>query len=60
MINDININAVTGEIFFATDRGLVSFKGTATKPADNLNAVYVYPNPVRPEFVGNCERTFLL
>ena len=52
VINDIDINAVTGEIFFATDRGMVSFQGTATKPADNLDAVYVYPNPVRPEFVG--------
>lgn len=52
VINDIDINAVTGEIFFATDKGMVSFQGAATKPADNLNAVYVYPNPVRPEFVG--------
>ena len=52
VINDIDINSVTGEIFFATDRGMVSFKGTSTRPADNLNAVYVYPNPVRPEFVG--------
>ena len=52
VINDIDINSITGEIFFATDRGMVSFQGTATKPADSLNAVYVYPNPVRPEFVG--------
>ena len=52
VINDIDINSVTGEIFFATDRGMVSFQGTSTRPADNLNAVYVYPNPVRPEFVG--------
>ena len=52
VINDIDINSVTGEIFFATDRGMVSFQGTATKPADSLDAVYVYPNPVRPEFVG--------
>lgn len=52
VINDVEINAVTGEIFFATDKGMVSFQGTATKPADNLNAVYVYPNPVRPEFAG--------
>ena len=52
IINDIDINAVTGEIFFATDKGMVSFQGTSTKPADNLDAVYVYPNPVRPEFVG--------
>ena len=52
VINDIDINSVTGEIFFATDRGMISFQGTATRPADNLDAVYVYPNPVRPGFVG--------
>jgi ligand-binding sensor domain-containing protein len=52
VINDIDINAETGEVFFATDKGMVSFQGTATKPADNLKDVYVYPNPVRPEFVG--------
>jgi hypothetical protein len=52
MVSDIEINAVTGEVFFATDKGLVSFKGTSTKPADNLDAVYVYPNPVRPNFDG--------
>ncbi|WP_284651185.1 type IX secretion system anionic LPS delivery protein PorZ [Flavobacterium terrisoli] len=52
VINDIEINAETGEVFFATDKGLVSFQGTSTKPADNLQDVYVYPNPVRPDFVG--------
>jgi sugar lactone lactonase YvrE len=52
VINDIDINPVTGEVFFATDKGMVSFLGTSTKPADSLANVYVYPNPVRPEFVG--------
>jgi ligand-binding sensor domain-containing protein len=51
-VNDVEINATTGEVFFATNKGLVSFLGTSTKPADNLQAVYVYPNPVRPEFNG--------
>jgi ligand-binding sensor domain-containing protein len=51
-VNDIEINAVSGEVFFATDKGLVSFKGTSTRPAENLDAVYVYPNPVRPGFDG--------
>jgi len=51
-VNDIEIDAVTGEVFFASDKGLVSFKGTATKPNDDLSNVYVYPNPVRPEFNG--------
>lgn len=52
VVNDVEINAETGEVFFATDKGLVSFQGTSTKPADSLQDVYVYPNPVRPEFVG--------
>ncbi len=52
VVNDIDINATTGEVFFATDKGMVSFQGTSTRPADSLADVYVYPNPVRPEFVG--------
>ncbi|MGL2962462.1 two-component regulator propeller domain-containing protein [Flavobacterium sp. RSB2_4_14] len=52
VVNDVHINATTGEVFFATDKGMVSFQGTSTKPAENLQNVYVYPNPVRPEFVG--------
>lgn len=52
VVNDIEINDETGEVFFATEKGMVSFLGTSTKPADNLDQVYVYPNPVRPEFVG--------
>lgn len=52
VVNDVEINATTGEVFFATDKGMVSFQGTSTKPAENLQDVYVYPNPVRPEFMG--------
>ncbi|MCO6174638.1 T9SS type A sorting domain-containing protein [Flavobacterium sp. NRK F10] len=51
-VNDIEIDGVTGEIFFATDKGMVSFLGTSTKPSDDLENVYVYPNPVRPNYVG--------
>ena len=51
-VNDIEINGVTGEVFFATEKGLVSFKGTATNPSDDLENVFVYPNPVRPGFEG--------
>lgn len=51
-INDIEINAATGEVFIATAKGMVSFKGISTKPSENLSNVIVYPNPVRPEFAG--------
>ena len=50
VINDIDINSSTGEVFIATDKGMVSFKGTSTSANENLNNVYVYPNPVRPGF----------
>lgn len=52
VIRDIDINDVTGEVFFVTQKGMVSFKGTSTKPSDSLSDAYVYPNPVRPEFFG--------
>lgn len=59
-INDIDINGTTGEVFFATSKGLVSFKGTSTTAEDNLNNVYVYPNPVRPEYNGTVKISGLL
>ncbi len=49
---DIEIDGVSGEVFFATDKGMVSFLGTSTKPSDSLGDVFVYPNPVRPNFTG--------
>ena len=59
-INDIDINSATGEVFIATNKGLISFKGTATSANEDLNNVYVYPNPVRPEFQGTVKIAGLL
>ncbi|KIA98215.1 ABC transporter substrate-binding protein [Flavobacterium sp. KMS] len=59
-INDIGINSVTGEVYIATSKGMVSFKGIATEANENLNNVYVYPNPVRPEFSGTVKIAGLL
>lgn len=60
IINDIAIDQATGEVFFATDRGMVSYKGTSTSGEDNLNNVYVYPNPVRPGFDGEVKISGLM
>jgi hypothetical protein len=51
-IEHIGIHPVTGEVFFATDRGLISFRGDATEPSDKFEKVYAFPNPVRPDFHG--------
>jgi hypothetical protein len=59
-INDIEIDSVTGEVFFATDKGMISYKGSATSAKDNLDNVYIFPNPVRPEFEGTVKISGLL
>jgi len=51
-IFDIGINHETGEVFFATDKGLVSYRGSATMGSDEFKDVYVYPNPVREDYEG--------
>jgi hypothetical protein len=57
---DIDIDEVTGEVFFATDKGLVSYLGTSTKGDDNLENVYAYPNPVRPGYTGTVKISGLM
>ncbi len=49
---DIVIDGYTGEVFFATDQGLVSFRYTATEPKDDLENINIFPNPVKPYFDG--------
>lgn len=52
-VQDITIDALSGTVYFATKNGLVAYNGTSTAPRDNLEDVYVFPNPVRPGFTGN-------
>jgi hypothetical protein len=51
-INDIKINPENGEVFFATEGGLISYKGTATMGKENYKEALVYPNPVRENYYG--------
>uniref|UniRef100_UPI004048F3BD type IX secretion system anionic LPS delivery protein PorZ n=1 Tax=Flavobacterium sp. TaxID=239 RepID=UPI004048F3BD len=59
-ILDIDINGETGEVFFVTDNGMVSYKAAATEAASSLANVVVYPNPVRPEYAGTVKITGLM
>lgn len=51
-IQDISIDNDSGEVYFATALGLVSFSGNAVSPRETLENARVFPNPVRPEFNG--------
>lgn len=49
-IIDMSIDDATGEVFIATDKGLVSYRAGGTEPQDNFENTFIYPNPVRPTF----------
>lgn len=49
---DVSVDDSTGSVYFATSKGLLEFKGTATGPESNLENVIAFPNPVRPGFSG--------
>jgi len=51
-ILSIAIDNESGEVFFGTAEGIVSFRGAATTGNDFFTNVYAYPNPVRPEHNG--------
>lgn len=42
----------SSSVFFATDAGVVEYNSTAAPASDNLDDVYAYPNPVRPDYSG--------
>ena len=52
-VQDIAIDEESGTVYFGTIRGLVAFQGEETAPAEDLENVIVFPNPVRPGFNGN-------
>ncbi|GAB4402290.1 MAG: two-component regulator propeller domain-containing protein [Bacteroidia bacterium] len=51
-INDIAIDQQTGEVFVATELGLISFQGDATEGERGCDNLRVYPNPVLPDYQG--------
>lgn len=51
-ITAISILGKTGEVFFGTDAGIISFKGTATEGEKKFTEVRAYPNPVREGYEG--------
>ena len=51
-IMSLAINPVTGEVFFGTDQGIVSYQSDANEAGSTFGEVYAYPNPVRQGFTG--------
>ena len=59
-VQTIAVNDITGEVFFGTDKGMISFRGRATEGSDDYGKVYVFPNPVRENYYGDITITGLV
>jgi hypothetical protein len=51
-IVDVAVNDKTGDVFVATQGGVVSYHGSATVTEGAPSCAQVFPNPVRPDFIG--------
>lgn len=49
---DIVIDQESGEVFFGTTAGIISYRGTATEGKKNYDECLVFPNPVRETWQG--------
>ena len=52
-ITALAIDPESGEVFFGTDKGISSFRSTATEGNNDFSGLYVFPNPVRPGYDGD-------
>lgn len=49
----VGIHPRTGEVFIGTDKGIQSYRGTATyAEKEPQKKIHVFPNPVRPDYDG--------
>ncbi|MFD1469752.1 T9SS type A sorting domain-containing protein [Hymenobacter caeli] len=51
-ITDVSVNDKTGEVWVATDAGVVTYRGGASVTEGAPSCAQVFPNPVRPDFAG--------
>jgi ligand-binding sensor domain-containing protein len=51
-IVDVAVNDRTGEVWVATDAGVVAYRGSATVTEDKPTCAKVFPNPVRRDYAG--------
>ena len=51
-VRNISIDGKTGEVFFATRKGICSFRGTATEGTATNESIKIFPNPVPPGYSG--------
>jgi hypothetical protein len=53
VISSVAVDNKTGDVWFATSLGIISYRGTAIEGKESFTNVFSFPNPVREDFTGN-------
>jgi hypothetical protein len=59
-IISLAVDNKTGDVWFATSKGVQSYRSEATGGAEKFSRVLTFPNPVREDFTGNVTITGLM
>lgn len=51
-VYSIAYNPQTGSLLMSTQKGIAEYFPAGSKSADSMDAVKIYPNPVRPDYFG--------
>ena len=51
-ILNLSLDGSTGEVYFGTDRGIMSYRGEATEGGEDSECISVFPNPARETYTG--------
>lgn len=51
-VKQVEIDPQSGEVFFGTEKGMISYKADATEGGSKHSNVYAYPNPVKSGYDG--------
>ncbi len=52
-VRKIAVDKVTGDVYIGTDKGMISYRSTATDGGTSNQSVEVFPNPVKSGYSGN-------
>jgi len=52
LVLTVGISPTSGEVFFGTQEGIVSYRGDATEPTSNYDNIKIFPNPVTSGYTG--------
>jgi hypothetical protein len=59
-IASVAVDNMSGDVWFATSKGVISVRGDATAGKESFENVYAFPNPVRWDFTDNVTITGLM